>query len=145
MLHFAEGYVIDDVVLERPAQDVIALAADRQDLHRLAFPDQLQSMIAGKADDGRVEATCKTTLTSCNDEKVNLIAAGPGQKQWRFSIAGIGGGQAGQHLVHAFRVGTCSLGRLLRTAQLRRGDHLHRLGDLLRRLDGGDPVFQILK
>jgi hypothetical protein len=32
----------------------------------------------------------------------------------------------------------------LRTPQLRRGDHLHRLGDLLRRLDRGDPVFQII-
>jgi hypothetical protein len=43
------------------------------------------------------------------------------------------------------RIGPGGLGRLQRTPKLRRGDQFHRLGDLLRRLDGGDPVFQILK
>ena len=32
---------------------------------------------------------------------------------------------------------------LLRAAQLRRGDHLHRLGDLLRRLDRADAAADI--
>jgi hypothetical protein len=32
---------------------------------------------------------------------------------------------------------------ILRTLQARRGDHLHRLGDLLRRLDRADPAPEI--
>jgi hypothetical protein len=32
---------------------------------------------------------------------------------------------------------------LLGAAQPRGGDHLHRLGDLLRRLDGADPAADI--
>ena len=43
--------------------------------------------------------------------------------------------EAGHHLVHALGVGARGGRRLLRAAQLRRGDHLHRLGDLARRLD----------
>ena len=53
-------------------------------------------------------------------------------------------GDVRQNRAHALRIGTGRLGRLLRAPKLRRGDHLHRLGDLLRRLDGGDPVLQIL-
>ena len=45
---------------------------------------------------------------------------------------------------HALRIRPCGFRSFLGTAQLRRGDHLHRLGDLLRRLDRGDTVSQIL-
>ena len=41
-------------------------------------------------------------------------------------------GDAAQHALHLNGVGTRVDDPLLRAAQLRRGDHLHRLGDLLR-------------
>src|SRR3546814_20646314 len=42
-------------------------------------------------------------------------------------------------------MGTCGLGRGLRLAQLRRGDHLLGLGDLLGRFDRDDPPFEFLE
>ena len=145
LLDFAEGHVVDDVVLERTAKHVVALAADGQDLDRLALCNQLQCMLACQTDDRGVEAPRQTTLAGRNDQEMNLILACPGQEKRCFGIAGIGSREAGQYLGHTLRIRTGSLGRLLCTAQFRSGDHFHRPGDLLRRLDGGDPVFQILK
>jgi hypothetical protein len=50
---------------------------------------------------------------------------------------------AGQDALHLRGVGTRVDDALLRAAQLRRGDHFHRLGDLLRVLDRADPATQI--
>ena len=43
------------------------------------------------------------------------------------------------------RIGARRLGRRLGAPELGRRDHLHGLGDLLRRLDGGDAVSQVLQ
>jgi hypothetical protein len=43
------------------------------------------------------------------------------------------------------RIRARGFGRLLRTAQFRRRHHLHGLGDLARRLDRRDAVFQVLQ
>ena len=55
-------------------------------------------------------------------------------------------GGNGKDQVHLLVVATGErgLGGHLRPAQLGRGDHLHRLGDLLGRLDRGDPVLEVL-
>jgi hypothetical protein len=53
------------------------------------------------------------------------------------------GRQAVQHPEHLRRKRAGVLNALLRAPQLRRGDHLHRLGDLLRRLDGPHPSSDI--
>jgi hypothetical protein len=47
-------------------------------------------------------------------------------------------GDVAEHRVHALGIGPRGFGGGLRAAQLRRRDHLHGLGDLLRRLGGGD-------
>ena len=61
------------------------------------------------------------------------------------SDAGDRRGDIAQHLVHALGIGPRRLRRGLRAAQLRGRDHLHGLGDLLRRLGGGDAVAQVLE
>lgn len=59
LLHFAEGDVVDDIVLDRAAQNVVALAADGQDLDRLALGKKLLGVIAGQTDDRGVEAPAR--------------------------------------------------------------------------------------
>ena len=54
-------------------------------------------------------------------------------------------GEVREHRGHALGVGPRGLGRLLRAAQLGRGDHLHRLRDLLRGLHGGDADLEVLE
>ena len=51
--------------------------------------------------------------------------------------------QAVQHRQHALRERPRGDDALLRALQARGGDHLHRLGDLLRRLDRADPATQV--
>ena len=51
--------------------------------------------------------------------------------------------QAVQHFQHALRERPRRDDAFLRAPQARRGDHLHRLGDLLRRLDGADPAAEV--
>ena len=46
---------------------------------------------------------------------------------------------------HALGIGARGLGRRLRAAQLGGRDHLHGLGDLLRRLGGGDADAHVLE
>ena len=46
---------------------------------------------------------------------------------------------------HALRIGPAGLGVRLGTAKLRRGDHVHRLGDLLGRLHRADPKLEGLE
>jgi hypothetical protein len=52
-------------------------------------------------------------------------------------------GQAVQHAQHLARERPRQLDPLLRAAQPRRGDHFHRLRDLLRRLDRPDAASNI--
>ena len=52
---------------------------------------------------------------------------------------------AASKLRRAQQNATAALGILLRSAQLRRGDHFHRLGDLLRRLDRADADLEGLE
>ncbi len=74
---------------------------------------------------------------------MNLVATRAGHQARRVIRAGLR--DVCKHRAHPLRIRTSGFGCLLRTPKLRRGDHFHRLGDLLRRLNGGDPVFQILK
>src|SRR5258708_33621961 len=50
-----------------------------------------------------------------------------------------------EHSIHSLRIGPRRLGGDLRSAQLRGRHHLHGLGDLLRRLGGGDAIAQVLQ
>ena len=53
-------------------------------------------------------------------------------------------GEVREHGLDLIGEGPRGFGGDLGAAQLRRRDHLHRLGDLLRRFDGGDPVSEVL-
>ena len=48
-----------------------------------------------------------------------------------------------EHALHLHRIRPRVDDALLRAAQLRRGDHFHGLGDLLRVLDRADPASEI--
>ena len=102
-------------------------------------------MLAGKTGYLRVESTAQTAFSSTYDKQMHLVVSGSRHQLWRICATRYGSGNICQNLTHPLGIGARSFGRILRTPKLRRGDHLHRLGDLLRRLDGGDPVSQILK
>ena len=73
-----------------------------------------------------------------------LVTAGAAEQRRCVLTPGIGGAQRRQHPAHAFGIGTRRFRRFLGPPQLRRRHHLHGLGDLLGRLDRGDPVLEVL-
>src|SRR5271157_217022 len=66
-------------------------------------------------------------------------------EQTRALAVGRRAGQIGKHRFDLLGVRPRRYDRALRPPQLRYRDHLHRLGDLLRRLDGSDPVSEVLQ
>ena len=143
LLGLAQIDALDDQRGEVAAQDVVALLADADDLDRLAGGEKLADMVARKPRDLAVEAAAQAALRRADDEQMHVVLAGSGHQGRRIAAAAHRFGDVGQHGAHALRIGTRGLGGLLRATQLRRGDHLHRLGDLLRRLDRGDPVAEV--
>ncbi len=142
-LGFAQVDALDDQRREVAAQDVETLLADADDLDRLALALELADVVARKTRDLAVEAAAKAALGGADDEQMRVVLAGAGHQRRRVAAAADRLGDVGEHRAHALRIGTRGLGGLLRATQLRRGDHLHRLGDLLRRLDRGDPVAEV--
>jgi hypothetical protein len=69
----------------------------------------------------------------------------PASSGGAFGLAGMRRRQRRQHPLHALGIGARRLGLLLRAAQLRGRDHLHRRGDLLRRFDAVDAVAQAFR
>jgi hypothetical protein len=86
----------------------------------------------------------QATLAGADQQQMNLILAGA-DEQRRAGACRCSAGNAGDHGIHLLGVRTCSFGSGLRTTQLRRCDHLHRLGDLLRRLGRGDADAHVFK
>ena len=84
----------------------------------------------------------KAALRRRDDDEVNLILASA-REQLGAALADCNlGGQTRHHRFEPLGIGTSGNRRFLRAAQLRGGDHLHRLGDLLRRFDAADPHFK---
>ena len=96
------------------------------------------------ADDVGVERTRQTTLGGDDHQHVDLILAGAGE-QGRGALTTRARGEAGDHALDPLGVRATSHRRFLRAAQLGGGDHLHRLGDLLRRLDRADADLEGLE
>src|SRR5215217_7614915 len=78
-------------------------------------------------------------------DEMKAVLAGPRQEPWRLGTGDEARGKVAEHLAHVLRVRPRRLRGALRTTQLCRRDHLHGLGDLLRRLHRGDAVTQILQ
>ena len=72
LLDFAQVDALDDQRGEFATQDVEALLADADDLHRLAVGKQLAHVVAGKAGDLRVEAAAKTAFRRADHEQMNV-------------------------------------------------------------------------
>ena len=134
----AEVDNFEDLLGVEPAKRVKALLADAEDLDVLALGQEPRRMVAGKPGDRRIEGAAQPALGGADDEEMGLVPPGPGEQPRRVVLALHRSGEVRQHRVHPRRIGARRLGRGLRAAQLRRRDHLHGLGDLLRRLDRGD-------
>ncbi len=137
--------MLDDLLLESASQLVVTLTADAKEFDFFALIHQRQRALAGKTNDGGVERAGKTALTGTDQQQMHLILAGTGQQHRRAGRTHGSVRNAGNDRVHLFRIGPRRFGGVLRAAQLRGCDHLHGLGDLLRRLGGGDAdphVFQ---
>ncbi len=137
--------VLDDLLVEGAAELLVALAADAEEFHFLALRDQRLRMFARKTHDRRIERAAQAAFAGADQKQMDLILAGAGKQCRRAGRACRGGGDVGDHRIHLFGIGPRRLGRGLGTAQSGGRDHLHGLGDLLRRLGRGDAdphVFQ---
>src|SRR5262245_56918840 len=137
--------VLDDLLLVEAAQLLVALAADAEELDLLALGHQRVGALACEPHDRRVERAAQAALGGADQEQMHAVAAGAGeQPRGRAEVADRGGDVA-EHLPHALGIGPRGFRRRRRPAQLGGRHHLHRLGDLLRRLGGGDAHAHVLE
>src|SRR5262245_10113133 len=123
-----------------PAVIVESLAADQHQLH-LAILMLAEESLA-LAQEVRVEAAAEAAIAGEHHE-VDATLLAPSQEWMR--LLGEPGDDGREHLRELRSVGPRLLGGLLRAAQARSGDHLHGLGDLLRRADRADPLAEVLQ
>ena len=76
---------------------------------------------------------------------MHAVAAGADEQPRGGAEVADRGGDIAEHLFHAFGERTRGFGRSLRTAQLGGRDHLHGLGDFLRRLGRGDAHAHVFE
>jgi hypothetical protein len=102
------------------------------------FDDELP----GGLDDVRVEAAAQSAVRA-DDNQQRPRAGRGGHTQQRVCVLIDARHQAVQHFQHALRERPRRDDAFLRAPQARRGDHLHRLGNLLRRLDGANSATEV--
>ena len=90
------------------------------------------------AHDRGVEAAGKAAVGGGDDQQMHLVRAGAGQQRRRARLPPCSRASEASIALHALGIGPRRLGLLLGAAQLRGRHHLHRRGDLLRRLDAAD-------
>ena len=139
--YLAQGDVFDNQVGQIPAQAFLAFAADAIQLDRLVPIPQFDHPPPYGANDITVKGTAQAAFRRYHHQQMHIVLAAADHH-------GGGGIQARQigrdgrdHPLHAFSIRARLFRGILGPAQLSRGHHLHGLGDLLRRGDGGDPVF----
>jgi len=116
--------------LEAAAAEVVSTLAAHQ--AQRADLGALDDERAARLDDVRVEAAAQPLVGGHDDDE--RLAAGPrlarGEQRVRRRIDARR--QAREHALHLLRERARTRHALLRAAQLRRGDHFHRLRNLLR-------------
>ena len=105
------------LALEGPAQGVIALLADAEDLDRLALAGEGVRVVAREAHDCGIEGAAQSALAGADDQQVNQVRAAADQKARALAI-GRGAGQIGQHRFNLFGIRAGRFDRGLRAAQL---------------------------
>src|SRR5262249_36942561 len=119
--------------------------AHAEELDLLAFRYERIRSLARKAHDRRVERSAQAALGGAYQQKMRPFLTSSGQKWRRCAEGADPGSDITQHLYHLMGIGARGLGRSLGAPQLRCRDHLHGLGDLLRRLGGGDAHAHVLE
>ena len=130
-------------LLPGAADGVASFASHTGELHvhalRPFFGGQLESGI----DDVGIEAAAQAAIRSHEDNGAALFLLMLGEQRMCavFHLAR----QFRQHLTVLARIGTEALDASLRAAQLRRGHHVHGLGDLLGLADPHDLHFDVFE
>jgi len=132
------------------ALDVVAAELQRRDatapdgVHdRLGLALELLVAAVGRADDLRVERAGEAAVGRDGDDAhATHVLAVLEQRHVRDVLGGLDGTPG--HHPDALRVGAQLLDPLLRTAEPRRGDHLHGARDLLDVLDRRDAALDVL-
>ena len=124
---------------------VVASAAANEAEHDLA-PGVLGDERRGRLDDVGVEAPAQPAVGRDHDEeRASTSSRDLSFVQQRMRRRVDAGGQAVEHPLHLRCVRPRLLNPLLRAAELRRGDHLHRLRDLLRRFHRANAAPDVEK
>src|SRR5581483_10268477 len=120
-------------------EEIVRLASDGEKLHRLEI--LFANEVHRRANDVRVERATKTSIgRHWNDQHVPLDVVRFEQRMSGHIDTRRNGGE---HLAQRGGVRPRREHPFLRAAQLRRGHHLHGLGDLLRVLDAADAAPDI--
>ncbi len=132
---------LDNVHAGAAFEILIALAADNHQVDLLEvfliFADEAFRCLA----DICVEPAAQTAIRRHQDNERPFFF--PLQQQ-RVRLGILAHGQAGKHVRHFVRVGACRHHRILCSAQLGRGHHFHRLGNLAGVLDRADSFLDFL-
>src|SRR5690606_30837141 len=98
--HTTQIDVLDNLLLETAAKQLVALAADAENLDLFAFAQKRVRLVAGQADNGGIERAAQAALPGADDQKMHLVAAGTGKKFRRRFDVGDRGGDVAEHPVH---------------------------------------------
>src|SRR5690242_10425583 len=123
--HAAQIDVLDNLLLELPAQLIVAFAPDAEELDFLAFGHQLCGALARQTHDRGVEGPAKTALAGADQQQVHLVPASAGQQRGGAGRTCCRACDVGDHRFHLFGKRPARFGGGLRAAQLGGGYHLH--------------------
>ena len=146
LAHRAQLDQLDDVRLELPLSWSCPCLPTQMILTFLPSAIRALALSRARRTIDELNAPAQAALARADDEQLHVGRAGAAQAAAALpDCSVIAGGDVTEHPLHALGVGTRRLGRRLGAAKLGRRDHLHGLGDLLRRLGGGDAVAQVLQ
>ena len=81
LTHRTQFEMTDDLLVEVTAQLLVALAADAEELDRLALVHQRQCALARETDDRGIESAGQAALAGADQQQVNLILAGADEQR----------------------------------------------------------------